>query len=286
MSKLLGHEDRVMNDLRLVSLLACGDCGEVWLALSSSHELCAVKISEGQSIIEQEFATATQFEHPNILRPKTTFKNGDMSALVYPYCEGRSVDAVASYVSDTMLWLLARDVSSALCMLHQQQFVHGDIKPDHILWDGKKFLLSGFSTCHRESCMERSYLNSLSYRFTAPEAHKCYTAACDIWSLGATLFYLFMGCHVFNGLGGVAQHENSPLPYMRKTLPELSELVQQCLAYKPEQRPDAQFIHKLSSTKVDEGLKQSSVRAIKKVKIQSKQVQKVSFWPDEMIELQ
>ena len=57
------------------------------------------------------------------------------------------------------------------------------------------------------------------------------------WSLGAAAFYLVMGSHVMNGHGGPAQRAASPLPYMRSSMAELSELVQRCLHYNPAERP-------------------------------------------------
>lgn len=74
--------------------------------------------------------------------------------------------------------------------------------------------------------------------FMAPEATAAApTMASWVWSLAASVFYAVMGCQVMNGRGGRAQHAASKVPYMRSELPQLSELVQKCLNYRPEQRP-------------------------------------------------
>ena len=79
--------------------------------------------------------------------------------------------------------------------------------------------------------------------FDAPEVDGTHrTEASDVWSLGATLFYIVMGRQVMNGKGGAGQNENSRLPYMRSEWPLMSELVQQCLRYHPSQRPSLQQI--------------------------------------------
>lgn len=66
------------------------------------------------------------------------------------------------------------------------------------------------------------------------------------WSLGATAFFVVMGRQVMNDRGSKGQKASSKLPYMRNTWPALSELVQRCLDFIPENRPSLQDIHKLS----------------------------------------
>ena len=83
--------------------------------------------------------------------------------------------------------------------------------------------------------------------FDAPETTENQLAESgSVWSLGATVFFIAMGCQVMNGKGGKAQHESSKLPYMRSALPLLSETIQQCLHYHPESRPSLQKIHDLA----------------------------------------
>lgn len=79
--------------------------------------------------------------------------------------------------------------------------------------------------------------------YEAPEAiNSQRTANSAVWSLAASIFYMVMGCNVMNGKGGAAQHRQSKVPYMRTEMPELSELIQQCLHYNPAQRPTLQTL--------------------------------------------
>ena len=84
--------------------------------------------------------------------------------------------------------------------------------------------------------------------FMAPEATKAApTEAGQVWSLAASVFYLVMGCQIMNGKGGKGQHATSKVPYMRSEFAKLSELVQQCLQYRPELRPSAKEVNEMSS---------------------------------------
>lgn len=80
--------------------------------------------------------------------------------------------------------------------------------------------------------------------FDAPEvAANQITETGVVWSLGASLFFVVLGCQVMNGKGSKGQQESSKLPYMRSEWPEMSELVQQCLHFSPARRPSFQQIH-------------------------------------------
>lgn len=125
--------------------------------------------------------------------------------------------------------------------------------------------------------------------FEAPEVLKgnC-TETSSVWSLAATLFYLVMGCQVMNGKGGTAQTESSKLPYMRRSLPLLSELVQRCLSFHPEQRPSLKEINSLTTQQLE-----LCLETVKKgPRFQEKNYngkqegngrQKPDFWPEPMM---
>lgn len=124
--------------------------------------------------------------------------------------------------------------------------------------------------------------------FDAPEAAGSQMAESGVvWSLGATVFFVVMGCQVMNGRGGKGQHESSKLPYMRSEWPEMSELVQQCLQFNPVRRPSLQQIH-------DKALQQhqrctDEIRKGPKLKTTGKTTttetdlgQDLAFWPETM----
>ena len=277
---------------RLVSLLGKGKSGEVWSAISEkNNQAVALKIFRGgtkaHSMALHEYEKATRWSHPNLLEPLELCGFDGHWGMVMPLCVGRSVDGVAGYVQEKHIWQLLHDVSTALFVLHQQGWGHFDVKPSNILWDDSQFLLSDFGSCRKVGMVGVETLvtsDNSSYRFDAPELTcgiQC--EASDIWSLGATVFYLFMGCHVFYGLGGRAQKQESVVPYMRKNLPDLSALIGRCLAYDYRLRPTADEIRELSRLQLEEGKWMKENRALKQEEcVLDKVNDTMAFWPEEM----
>ena len=134
-----------------------------------------------------------------------------------------------------------------------------------------------------------SAIESASHNgFDAPEATENHITESEaVWSLGASVFFVVMGCQVMNGKGGKGQQESSKLPYMRSEWPELSELVQHCLRFSPVQRPTLQQIHEKASQQYQRCI--DTIRKGPKLKIAEKAsptetdlVQDLAFWPETM----
>ena len=246
-----------IGDWQLKKLIGQGNNASVWLATNiNDQSLAALKITDSVTA-ERNYAAMTLVEHPNITRPTAIFSHQTQGVVVMPLCIGRSVEGLAGYTSEQWAWRLLTDIAPALAALHAAGMAHGNVCLENILWDGDKFMLTGFT-------------NS---RMVADGGRP----ADDIWQLGATVFYLCMGCHVFNGMGMKAQRPLSPLPYMRKSMPRLSELVQRCLAYNG--RPSAQEVtdmaEKGQASYIDKD------RQHKVAPTTSRRL-KTDFWPDEM----
>lgn len=280
----------LVGDAKLVQLMGTGESGEVWSALNGDGTIVALKIYKGKEEVkakaEHEYEMARYFNNDHIISPLALSSLDSHPIIVLPYCEGRSVDGIAAHFSENMIWQLIQNISSALSAIHEKGYVHLDIKPSNILWDGKKFMLSDFGACTKLGDVNRedTATDASSYRFDAPELGKQPCSASDIWSLGATIFYLYMGCHVFNGLGGRAQHKDSLLPYMRKSLPELSLLVQKCLDMDPTQRPKSRQILEMASAEIKRLASVSPERPKRRTTANSLNTCNTEFWPDAMIE--
>lgn len=285
------HEGMVIDGAKLLYMLGSGESGEVWSALADDSTVIALKVySDGKdagSKADYEHRMAGVFNHTNILMPLGMTSFGSRPVIRLPYCEGRSVDGIAAHISEIMVWHLIADIGSALSEIHRMGYGHFDVKPSNILWDGKKFLLTDFGACRelKEAAPEETAQDASSYRFDAPELKTKGCSASDIWSLGATIFYLYMGCNVFNGLGGRAQRKDSPVPYMRKALPVLSQLVQRCLSFDPEMRPTADEVQTIAMSEIQKLEKQSNIRGVRPKVTESLNSGKKEFWPEQMIEM-
>jgi serine/threonine protein kinase len=237
-----------MNNYQLLLLLGAGLKASVHSAIRRSDgQTVAIKsFPTGlEALARKEFDTACLFTHRHLLRPEALTDEG----IVMPYCSGRSVASLAGTLPEAVAWQVLAQTASALDYLKEQGYCQGAVCPANILWDGDHFLLADFGACHPlgEGIGPEK---PEDFRYVAPEGPL--DDRSDIWSLGASVFTLVLGNPVFNGLGGKAQRPESPVPYLRKSMPELSALLCRCMAYAPEERPSAKDL----SVAAQEGLRQ------------------------------
>lgn len=263
-----------------VSLLGSGQSAQVWLAVGSDGNVVSLKCFSDKDEALAEYERGAKLSHPHLLQPISLLED-DPSVLVMPYCEGRSMDNLAGFLSEKDAWQLLMEMADALSFLHQKGLCHPGIKPSKILWDGQSFLLADAGGC-LPAGEPRPLGGPDSLPFIPPERER--SPKSDIWSLGATLFHLILGTHVFNGLGGGAQRPDSPLPFLRKGMPELSSLICRCLAYNPSDRPTAEEL----LIQAQDGLKKCQSRKTDRPLKVSDEIPRggacPDFWPDEMKE--
>ena len=136
---------------------------------------------------------------------------------------------LAGYCNELTAWRLLRDVSADL--IKQVSAV----SPELIMVQDDGFVL------------ERPSGAVDLGGFEAPEVKDgAQTEASAMWSLAASVFYLVMGCQIMNGKGGKGQRATSKVPYMRSEFAKMSELVQQCLQYRPELRLSAKEVNEIA----------------------------------------
>lgn len=289
MKALTLNKGMTIDGARLLRHLGSGHNGEVWSGVEKGGTHVALKIfhgkDEAEGIARREYSTALEFPHENILAPTGLSAFDSHPVIFMPYCEGRSVSGAASHFSEKGIWRLIKEISGALGLIHDKGYGHFDVRPANILWDGQKFLLSGFDFCSPPGDTAFSGdTHPDAHRFRAPEFATAPSAASDIWAFGASVFYLFMGCHVFSGLGGRAQHKDSPVPFMRKSMPELSKLIVRCLDFEPASRPTAGEIYETACGNLSALESAVPGRNRRNGKENRNIGQNDDFWPEQMIE--
>lgn len=267
-----------MSNFRLVSVLGRGEHASVYAAIDrAGGGLVALKkFHPGmEAFATREYELASRFRHPNLLCPKVLVEEG----IVFPHCSGRSMECLSGTFRETISWQLLTQIASALDYLEGEGYCHGGVDPSNILWDGKDFLLGGFGTIHRSGTMpERGHPDD--FRFSAPEGSV--DVRSDVWSLAASVFLLVLGSEVFNGLGGRAQQAASPVPYLRKSMPELSDLLCRCLAFNPSERPSAGNLYKEAEKALRQYREKALTRPVKSAQEQRSVKPDSDFWPDAM----
>ena len=181
--------------------------------------------------------------------------------------DGRLVADMIGYCLEATAWRIIRDLSIGLT-----EGNIGYISPHTVVMGTNEHYQLVSATAYSEV-------------YLPPEG--CLSVEGCIWSLAATVFKLMMGCDVMAGLGGKGQKPDSPVPFMRSSMPELSRLVHHCLSFCPSQRPSPSDVVKVACERCAYWEKERRYGPKRKPQTAScrKQEATVSSWPEEMVAL-
>ncbi len=236
---------------RLVRRLGAGAMGEVFLGLSPGNRLVAVKLMNPVFISDDNFRrrfrqeieachsvggfhTAQVVEaDPDAARPW----------MVTAYVPGPSLKQVLAehhaLPPDTVK-VLGAGLAEALAAIHHAGVIHRDLKPSNILltYDGPRVIDFGIARAVDASAHTTQ---PGTPRFMAPEVltGKQATEACDVFALGVVLA-VAAGISPFGAEPQDAIIMNRIVndePALDGLDPEIRELVAQCLAKEPADRP-------------------------------------------------
>ncbi|MDF1662743.1 MAG: serine/threonine-protein kinase, partial [Planctomycetota bacterium] len=254
--------------LELLSELGEGDLGKVYLARQSHRsELVAVKTMRPSLAIEPrkmaiflaEAKRGAAFNHPNSIR---LFDGGFAAGFFYfllEYMNGVDAKTAIEHREHPYSWpdtlSIFVQVSRAIEAAHRQGLVHRDIKPGNILLsqgaNGKQVakindfgLLKSFEDTGL-SYLTRSGAEHKPPAYMAPEQILNKMPAgpqADIYSLGATFYYLLTGRRPLDFSKGhftIVIMEHEPLP-LKSPLPDIPEgieaIVMRCMHKDPTKR--------------------------------------------------
>ena len=154
----------------------------------------------------KEARTIAALDHPNIIHIHDIFKENDTAYYVMDYIEGESLSEIVKHrgaLSEEEAVKYIRSVADALKYVHQRNINHLDVKPGNIMVrhsDSHIFLLDfGLSKQYDTAGNQTSSTPlGISHGFApieqySPEGIKEFSPQTDIYSLGATLYYLITG---------------------------------------------------------------------------------------------
>ncbi|KAG5013276.1 hypothetical protein AAZX31_09G155900 [Glycine max] len=201
-------------DLEKLAVLGHGNGGTVYkVRHKTTSATYALKIihSDADATTRRRAFSETSIlrratDCPHVVRFHGSFENpsGDV-AILMEYMDGGTLEtalATGGTFSEERLAKVARDVLEGLAYLHARNIAHRDIKPANILVNSEgevkiaDFGVSKLMCRTLEAC--NSYVGTCAYmspdRFD-PEAYggNYNGFAADIWSLGLTLFELYVG---------------------------------------------------------------------------------------------
>lgn len=207
---------------------------------------------------EREALIAESLLHPNVVRVHAHGVHQGRPYLVMDFVEGE--DLMARIKRDGPLpEVEARRVfaalSEALLAAHRQGVLHRDLKPQNVLLEGDRVLLSDFGLARRGPSTLTATGELLGTpAYMAPEQALGERGAvgfpADIYGLGATIYAALCGrppheeATLFATLDKVLNAAPTPLRSLRdgELSVELEELVRHCLAKDPQERPVAEEV--------------------------------------------
>jgi serine/threonine-protein kinase len=214
----------------------------------------AVKVEKDQRFVEQlinEYEVGMKVQHPALRRcvdlkvTKTLLRKVTDAALIMEMVEGTSCE-VRPPTEMTALIDVFHQTATALGAMHDQNFVHCDLKPNNILVgaDNRVKLIDLGQACPVGSVKKRIQGTP---DFISPEQVRCepVTVQTDVYNLGATFYWLLSGAKLPT-LFTLKKSRNSFLvadaikqPHeLNAKVPEnLSNLVMDCCRITPAKRP-------------------------------------------------
>lgn len=260
---------KTIGPYQLRRLLGNGGMGEVYLAEHKSLKRpCAVKLIRADRTsphlverFENEIQATAKLTHPNTVEAYDSgITDAGQPFFVMEFLPGLNlhdiVDRTGPMPASRVIHLL-RQVCSALSEVHQLGMVHRDIKPANIFaaerggnYDVAKLLDFGLvkfvGTAPSDVQVTRDGVVAGSPLYAAPEmtlGSDDVDARTDIYSLGATAYFLLTGRPVFTGEKALDVvlahlHEAPVAPTERgcNVPADLEAIVLKCLVKSPEDR--------------------------------------------------
>lgn len=206
----------------------------------------------------REARAAAALNHPNIVRAFDVDQEGDLHYIVMEFVDGASLyDIVRQHgpMDVTRACHYIRQAACGLQHIHENRLIHRDIKPGNLLLDRQgtiKILDLGlarfFADAAGDSLTTRFDNQSMmgTADYIAPEQAMDLHSAdirADIYSLGASFYYLLAGRPPFDGktiTQKLIQHQTqipTPIAEVRPEVPvEVSDLIDRMMRKKPEER--------------------------------------------------
>ncbi len=201
----------------------------------------------------EEAAKVGQLDHPNILPLLEYGEAEDLLYVVTPFVSTGTLADLLQRVGGRFSALQALPIVQQLCnglqYAHEQNCMHGNIKPTNVLVgsDGR-MLLADFACMRGYDDSQQSFtrIGWGAAEYTSPEQSLgVLRRSSDIYSLGALIFALLTGTPPFTGQTPVAvllKHVRQPPPSARTLVPTISEAVDKVLRTALQKRSEDRYV--------------------------------------------
>lgn len=216
----------------------------------------ALKVIAAEYAVDKDFRDAflqesermTQLEHPNIV---SVYEAGSAAKnslyIAMEYLAGGNLQARLQQHSlplDSVLHIL-KQLGKGLQYAHEQGFLHGDIKPENVLFNDEGVVkLADFGIAKLQesgkNIANRSYITSTAHYISPEQAmNKPLDHRADIYSLALVVFEMLTGdkvCKADSLVGAIHQHSSLPAPDLPAKYQPIQAVLQRALAKQPEAR--------------------------------------------------
>lgn len=255
-----------LGSYRLLNVVGNGRTCQVWEAMNDAlNQRFALKVlppdyaknKEQLALLRHEFAVGHDLKHANVIRTFEFETSRQLPFLALEYFGPSNLKQLILQGTDRIAYLVPKVIQQAaegLGYVHQQGWMHRDIKPNNFLVDPNgnvkliDFALAeqrhGFfgRLFHRQSKVQgtRSYMSPEQIR------RECLDPRADIYSFGCMVQELVTGKPPFTGNSEselLNKHLKSQPPSLeglnRNVTTEFSQLVKRTLAKNPSGRPES-----------------------------------------------
>jgi serine/threonine protein kinase len=261
----------------MVRLIRTGGTCQVWEAVRNGERV-AVKFLQPEvrndkeeiGYLRHEVEVGQTLHHPNVIQIYEFNIDRQIAFLVMEYHPGRNIKMLIRLGIETFGYLvptIITNAASGLQYLHEQGWVHRDIKPDNFLvTENGDVKLIDFALAHRiRTGLSRLFGGRSKVQGTrsymAPEQirGKALDGRTDVYSFGCMLYELLSGKLPFTGISPeelLRKHLTAAVPVLmsanKNVTPDFSDLVGQMMAKDPNDRPQSmeEFLRYLQTVRV------------------------------------
>jgi len=235
---------------RVVSLLALGGMGEVYraedmkLGQQVALKFLPVINADQLQLLYGEVRIGRQVSHPNVCRLYDIAEADGHHFITMEYVDGEDLASLLRRIGQlpaAKALDIARGLCSGLAAAHDRDVIHGDLKPQNVMIDGRgRARITDFGLASISGERGPGALAGTP-AYMAPEqlAGKQASFKSDIYALGLILHEMLTGERIFEGslFDIVEQHRSGKRPALRGIDPEVGRLVLRCLEEDPAARP-------------------------------------------------
>ncbi len=245
--KKLGVQTSPIPGYTILGKIGQGGMGVVYKATQTSvNRPVAIKILGGNATKDktyvarflQEAQAAANLNHKNLIAAIDVGVSNGIYYFVMEFVTGKScrelLNAQKGPLTEDKVLQVASQMAEVLDHVHQHQMVHRDIKPENILVTPEGVVklcdlgLAKSTTSTEQSLTQEGLAVGTPY-FMSPEqirGDKDVDIRADLYSLGATLYFLLTGKHPYEGKSAaetMSMHLKEAVPDPRKANPQLRE---------------------------------------------------------------